>query len=119
MKIIIQTKNQIEDRINVTVAVVDGETELFGRAFQGRDWKSIESQIDQLEKNLSAVAVELDKVPLGEFVPPIKEEKELTPLELATQRLYELKEKISLGVMKESDQEFMDAVEAYKALISK
>lgn len=44
--------------------------------------------------------------------------KELTPLELATQNLYQLKEKISLGVLKETDQEFVDAVTAYKVALN-
>lgn len=37
-----------------------------------------------------------------------------TALEVARTKIYELKEKINLGVMKETDQEFIDAVAAYK-----
>jgi hypothetical protein len=114
MKIIIQSKAQVEDRIRVTVAVMDGEAELFGRNFDGRTWRDIESQIDQLRKNLEAVALELENVPVGEFIPPVVEQVQPTALELAEQKLWELKNKINLGVLKETDQVFVDAVAAYK-----
>jgi hypothetical protein len=114
MTIEIQSKEQVEDRIRVTVVVKDGETEKFGRSFTGTTWVNIESQIDQLRKNLEAVAVELENVPVGEFTPPVRVQLEPTALELAEQTLYELKRKIELGVLKETDQEFVDAVAAYK-----
>jgi hypothetical protein len=43
---------------------------------------------------------------------------EQTPLQLAEQAIWELKRKIELGVLKETDQEFVDAVTAYKLLVS-
>lgn len=55
----------------------------------------------------------------GEYVPVVKPEKTLTDLEKAEQKIYELKRKIELGVMKETDQEFVDAVAAYKLASSK
>ncbi len=50
----------------------------------------------------------------GEYVPKITQEKVLTDLEIAEQKIYKLKSKIELGVLKETDQEFLDAIEAYK-----
>ncbi len=42
----------------------------------------------------------------------------LTAVQVAEAKLYELKRLIELGVMKETDQEFVDAVSAYKTAVT-
>lgn len=73
----------------------------------------IRSKLEELEALITLEAT----LTLGVYTPTAKEtpiKTEPTPLELATETLYKLKEKINLGVLKETDQEFIDAVTAYK-----
>jgi hypothetical protein len=75
---------------------------------------------DEIKSLDNAVALK-SRLVVGSYTvveKPVEPVKELTPLELATQNLYQLKEKIHLGVLKETDQEFIDAVTAYKTASS-
>lgn len=73
----------------------------------------ITNKIKQLENvvALDASLVTTGYVKAEKIVEPVAE---TTPLQLAEQKLYELKRKIDLGVLEETDQEFVDAVTTYK-----
>lgn len=72
--------------------------------------RRIENEIASLDKAV-ALNGRLVKNNYVKAAPAVKVE---TPLELAEKNLYRLKNLINIGVMKETDQEFVDAVAAYK-----
>lgn len=72
--------------------------------------RQIEIQLNKLNNLLDLEA----KLTLGVWVKPIAPTVDYTPLQVAEAKLFELKRLVDLGVMKETDQEFVDAVSAYK-----
>jgi hypothetical protein len=72
--------------------------------------RRIESEIASLDK---AVALN-GRLVKNAYVKAAQSVKVETALETAEKNLYRLKNLISLGVIKETDQEFIDAVVAYK-----
>lgn len=75
--------------------------------------RRIENEIAALEKSVALNARLVKNAYVKTEKPPVVVPKK-TPLELAEEKLYELKQKIGLGVLKETDQEWVDAVTAYK-----
>jgi hypothetical protein len=67
--VVIQSREQVEDKIRANIAVMDGTTELFGRALFGRTWAEIENQITQLKRNIELAKAEVNAVPVGVVTP--------------------------------------------------
>jgi hypothetical protein len=70
MKLLIQSKQQVEDKIRVTVAVMNGNTEVFGRNFEGRTAEEINRSLANFQAILDMLPAELAKIEEGEFTPP-------------------------------------------------
>ena len=85
-----------------------------------KSFTELQSRVQSKLKELENLDVEVTKIPeSGPLELPVVVEVPPTEKEMALNTLYELKEKVSLGIIKESDQEFIDAVAAYKATESK
>jgi hypothetical protein len=102
MKIIVQSRERVEDRIRITVAVMDGTTELFGRAFEGRTANELKGTLANFQAILSNLEDELEAVPLGEFTAPqpepVSAPVEPTPEELKAQEIATLEAELQAEV---------------------
>lgn len=101
----------------VTVDFTDG-TETITEAFNVTSEDDLNRKIESKLSTLNGLKTLATDLVLGEWEKPTEIIKEQTPLELTTQKLHELKNKINLGVLKETDQEFIDAVTSYKQISS-
>lgn len=90
--------------------------ETISQAFNITSQEDLDSKIETKIAELNALAALASAVKTGAWVKVVKpkEEPVLTPLQEAEAELYRLKNLIDLGVVKETDQEFVDAVTAYK-----
>lgn len=82
---------------------------------------------EELDQRITDKLADLDKVVALDasinVVGYVKTDKpvivtEVTALDIAEAKLYEMKKRIELGVLKETEQEFIDAVAEYKLAIS-
>lgn len=98
----------------VTTDFTDG-TEVITEAFNVTSENDLNNKIESRLNTLNQLKVLAADLVLGDWTKkPTEPVIEPTPLELAERRLWELKRKIDLGVMKETDPEFTDAITAYK-----
>lgn len=89
----------------------------FGEAYTVSSIDSLNQSIKNKLRQLENTALVYDSIQPGEFVPPADPTQ--SPYELAQQEVYRLKNLISLGILKETDQEFVDAVANLKAEYAK
>jgi hypothetical protein len=116
------TDKTIENgRLRVTIEYTNGTVNV-SETFSVVTQEELDNKITRKLAELEGVVELSKKVIIGNYTKTeklVEEPKEPTELERAEQAIWELKRKIDLGVMKESDQEFIDAVTAYKTLMSK
>jgi len=86
--------------------------ETVGLSTQDNLNKAIRNRIQGLEE----VSTFVSTVPMGPFAPS---QEVATPYELALKEVSRVKNLVSLGILKETDQEFVDAVSALKAEYAK
>lgn len=102
----------------VTVNFIDGN-ETITEAFNVISENDLNNRIENRLNTLNELQTLATDLVLGTWAKkPVEPTKEPTALELAEQKLYELKRKVDLGVLKEPEQEFVDAVTAYKLAAS-
>lgn len=112
----------IENGQNRITVDYTNETLKFSETFFFASKEELDSRITNTIARLKKVIALNSEIVIANYVKaekPTEVVKEATPLELAEQVIWELKRKIELGVMKETDQEFVDAIEAYKIAASK
>jgi hypothetical protein len=113
------TKKDFRDGVfQVTVEYKNG-ADTFTEAYNISSADDLDNRIGNRLDTLNRLLELEDELSIGAWVKPQKPTHEPTPLELAEQKIWELKRKIELGVLKETDQEFVDAVSAYKGLMNK
>lgn len=81
--------------------------------------ENLDATIRNRIKQLETTATFADSVPTGEFTPAPEPVKQQTQYELAIQEVNRVKNLVELGILKETDQEFVDAVTALKAEYAK
>jgi hypothetical protein len=111
------TKQSISFQQGVFQVVVEYQngSDVFVKAYNINSEDDLNNRIENELNTLNRLLELTETLSLGAWSKPVK----VTPppptaLELAKQKLYDLKEKVNLGVLKETDQEFVDAVAAYK-----
>jgi hypothetical protein len=72
----IQSVEQVEDVLVAKVAVKDGTTELFGRAFRARSKSELDATLLNLLNEVNRIPDEISKVTVGEWTPPTPPEPE-------------------------------------------
>jgi len=133
MEIYIQSKEQKEDKIRVTVAVKDGDTELFGRNFEARTADELTRTLANFKQGLDSIPTELEQIAIGEFIEPVQEvvveltptpedikEQEISQKEMELSELVE-KEKLAkeLEALSQENQAIADKIAEIKALKEK
>jgi hypothetical protein len=114
----ITNKNFKSGVLQITVDFSNG-SEIIKEAFNIVSEDDLNQRIEARLKQLNNLATLASTLTTGAWVAPTKPEPLApTQLQLAEQTLRELKDKINLGVLKETDQEWTDAVTAYKTLAS-
>lgn len=108
-------------QLRVTVDYTNGQVK-FSETFLVTAKDELDNRIDTTLKRLQKV-VDLEKtVAVGGYIkaekPPV-EEKQPTAFETAEAKLYEYKHLIDLGVMKETDAEYLAAITVYKTELNK
>jgi hypothetical protein len=101
----------------VTVEFTNGE-ETIVEAFNINSEDDMNNKIGTRLDTLNRLLELKNTLVLGAWTKKEVPVVQATPLELAERTIWELKRKIELGVLKETDQEFIDAVTAYKLLVS-
>lgn len=133
MKIYIQSKEQKEDKIRVTVAVTDGDTELFGRNFEARTAQELSRTLANFKQILESIPTELELIPVGEFIEPVQEtpvertptveevkEQEISQKESELNELIEKeKRRVEVDTLSKENQAIADKLAELKALKEK
>lgn len=115
----ITNKNLSAGNLQIEVTFTDG-ADTFVEAFNVTTEDDLNEKIAKRIDTLNGLVELNTKIAVGAWVKPtIPAPATPTDVEIAEKELRELKELISLGVMKETDQEFIDAVAAYKSAVAK
>jgi chromatin segregation and condensation protein Rec8/ScpA/Scc1 (kleisin family) len=106
MKIEIQKREVVDDRIVVTVAVKDGKDELFGRTFTVRSRNELDRTLRNLLAERQRVEQEAEGIEVGEWTAPIEPTPE-PPKEPTAKEVQERK-------VSEAEQAYNEALERVK-----
>lgn len=104
--------------LQIVVSYTNG-SETLQEAINVTSEANLNSQIAQRVEQLNQLEQLAVKVSVGAWTKPTEVTETLTELQIATQTLSDLKRLIELGVLKETDPEFVAAVVAYKTAASK
>ena len=104
-----------ETSLDVNVNFSNGERD-FNLIFRVASTTELESRIRVTLAQLQSLDTFAQTVSLGDFTPPPVEEKPKDLKQEALNNVANLKNLISLGLLKEDSQEYVDAVALYKSL---
>ena len=109
----IEQKDFSNGQFRVFVSYTDGTNkfeENYSLSTQENLHKTVRSRLQQLE----SVAVFASTVPIGVFNPSAEEVKPLSSYDLALQEVARVKGLVNIGILKETDTVFVNAVTALK-----
>lgn len=115
----IDRKDFSNGQFRVFVKYTDGAGSSFEEAYNLSNAENLNNTIRSRIDQLQAVEAFADTVTLGAYTPTPKPVIAASDYEIALAEVSRVKNLVSLGILKETDQEFVDAVAALKAEYSK
>jgi len=112
----IDGKEYVKGILTVQVMYKNGDDGV-GESYVISSVDSLNERIKNKLKQLEDLSVVHNSIQLGEFIPPA--DPVPTAYELALKEVNRVKNLVSLNILKETDQEFLDAVSALKSEYAK